>query len=283
MNTGTWSAVEQPITPEPGYPADGHSTLAPCNLDTAAAYCTRMDAERMLLQKYHFTAMGDMLGALAHQWRQPLNALAVMVQNIQDAAEYDDLTPELINSTVRTSMQQIQLMSKTIDHFREFFRTDLPNGWFHIVSAVEELTFLLESKFASHGVRLHFVSELSDADSMGCGRKSDLNQVLVNLLLNAYDAVVSQASGTYLGGDVTIRLRKVQGDLVVQVEDTGGGIPDALRDRIFEPYFTTKEQGKGIGMGLYIARTVVEQNMGGSILAINSDEGAVFVISLPVG
>lgn len=282
MNTGRWSAVDPSATTIPGYVA-GYSTLAPCNLNTAAAYCTRMDAERLLLQKYHFTAMGDMLGALAHQWRQPLNALAIMVQNIQDAAEYDDLTQELIASTVSTSMQQIQLMSKTIDHFREFFRTDLPNGWFHIVSAVEELTFLLESKFASHGVRLRLVSELSDADSMVCGCKSDLNQVLVNLLLNAYDAVVTQSSEAYSGGEVTIRLRKLDEMITVQVEDTGGGIPEDLCDRIFEPYFTTKEQGKGIGMGLYIAKTVVEQNMGGSILAINGDEGALFVVSLPVG
>lgn len=244
----------------------------------------RILQERLLVQQTRMAAMGELVGAIAHQWRQPLNALAIMIQNMQDAYEYDDLTPAFMEETIQYAMQQINYMSQTIDDFRNFFRCDEPDQLFDVRKTVDDVVILLSGLFVNHGISIQLKNSLP-ADSpvwiMGCC--NEFKQAIFNLLMNAHDAIQQRRTRGDLNGQgrVGIAIDRGRNDLVnITVSDNGGGIPDKIADRIFDPYFTTKEVGKGSGVGLYMAKTIIENHMKGSLYARNLDEGAVFTVEL---
>ncbi|PZN81789.1 MAG: hypothetical protein DM484_07605 [Candidatus Methylumidiphilus alinenensis] len=255
------------------------STAALKNLNEALEQRVWEETEKnrqkdaMLIQQSRLAAMGEMIGNIAHQWRQPLNALGLILANIKDAADYKELTPEYLESLVRDGERLIQKMSTTIDDFRHFFRPQKRAEPFNLSTAIKEALSLVEASFRNNNIE--FKLELEE-DILIVGFANEFSQVLINLLNNAQDAILSRHSPN---GSVTVRLCRDALLAVVTVTDNGGGIPPAVMEKIFEPYFSTKRMGTGIG--LYMSKMIIEKSMRGTLGVRNVDCGAEFTLSLP--
>ncbi len=255
----------------------------------------RVKNEEILLQQSKLAAMGEMMGAIAHQWRQPLNALGLMIQNLKDARDYGELDGEFLDNVVRKAMAQIQHMSKTIDDFRGFFQPDKSMTPFDCMQAVGEVFSLFSAQLAANDIALlmrcvtHGKTFREGEDIIPCpektvaGFRNEFEHVILNLINNARDAILERRQRTGDAGQGRLAFDFSNRDkwVIMRVGDNGGGIDPRVIDRIFEPYFTTKDPAKGTGLGLYMSKVIVEEHMGGRLTAENSDQGAVFTIELP--
>ena len=255
----------------------------------------RLKNEQILMQQSKLAAMGETLGAIAHQWRQPLNSLGLIIQNLKDAQEFGELDPAQVAQTVEKSMSQINHMSKTIDDFRNFFKPDKEKTVFDTVGAASEVLALFSAQLQANdiGYRLNCQpgkqvyenqTELLPCPlTMVLGNRNEFEHVLLNLVNNARDAILASREqyGGSSPGHLVFDFCNRDGQVVITVGDSGGGIDSLLLDRVFEPYFTTKGQAKGTGLGLYMSKIIIEDHMGGVITAANGEQGAVFTIALP--
>jgi len=223
----------------------------------------------ILQQQSKLASMGEMIGAIAHQWRQPLNAVSISIQNTKYDFEDGEIDETYIKNFIDGNRKAINFMSKTIDDFRDFFRVDKEKRDFKVLEAIQSVASIQSAQLKNHNISLN----ISGDEFLYNGLKSEFQQAILNLINNAKDVLVEKdiKNPTI---DITIK------DNSVYIEDNGGGIPKDIINRIFEPYFTTKEQGKGTGMGLYISKMIIEDNMGGKLSVTNTDVGAKFKIDL---
>ena len=269
------------------------------NLETRIEQETglRLEKERLLIQQSRMAAMGEMIGAIAHQWRQPLNSVAAVIQDLGDAQDFGVLDKTYLDRGVETAMQQINFMSKTIDDFRNFFQPEKGRRLFDVKLAAAEVLKMLEPQFAAHGISCRisclvhgtsfteFSVPLQSCGEMGLlGYENEMKQVYLNLLLNAKDAILERRAKRHSHpeerGHIELEFARQGEKILIRISDNGGGIPEGILERIFEPYFTTKEQGQGTGIGLYMSKMIIEGSMGGRISARNSDAGAQFSIEV---
>ncbi len=229
--------------------------------------------DQLLLQQSKLAAMGEMVGAIAHQWRQPLNALALSNQFIIDDYEDKIIDKEYIEEFSTSSMKLINFMSKTIDDFRNFFRVDKIEKVFSVHEKITDTSNMLMSQLSDHFVEL----KVDNNDFYVRGHDSEFQQVILNLINNAKDALLDHdISSPYI--HVKVTQDKEMG--IITIQDNAGGVPKDVIERIFEPYFTTKEEGKGTGLGLYMSKMIIVDNMGGELEVKNVDDGALFTIRL---
>ena len=229
--------------------------------------------DQMMISQSRQAAMGEMIGNIAHQWRQPLNALAMTLGNITSAYQYNELTAEYLDKSVNNGNRLIQKMSSTINDFRNFFKPDKEAVSFSAREQIHHAVALVETGLTNQNISIHLEAP---QDLMLSGFPNEYSQVLLNLLANSRDAIKESGASS---GSITIRLYKQDEQGCVAVSDTGGGIPDDVIDKMFEPYFSTKEMGTGIG--LYMSKMIIERSMDGTIKAHNKDGGAEFVIAVP--
>jgi signal transduction histidine kinase len=232
------------------------------------------EKDHMLIQQSRLAGMGEMIGNIAHQWRQPLNTLGLILANIKDAHDFGDMTAAYLNEATSKGNQIIQKMSTTIDDFRNFFRPNREKQVFSLNHAAREALAMVDASFRNHHVTVDWQE---GEEIFTYGFPNEYSQVLLNLLGNARDAILDRRTPE---GKVTVRLARDDGHARLTVRDNGGGIPAEVLPRIFDPYFTTKE--KGTGIGLYMSKMIVENNMDGSIEACNIENGAEFTIVTPL-
>jgi PAS domain S-box-containing protein len=230
--------------------------------------------DQLLITQGRHAAMGEMIGNIAHQWRQPLNALGIILANLRDASRFGGLDAPAVEEAVGESNRLIAKMSSTINDFRDFLTPEKRKGIFSARAEILETLRLVDASYRHVGIEFMF-EEMSDVSLVGFS--NEYSQVVLNLLSNAKEAI--QASKV-ARGLVTLRLEKRQGLGCLAVRDNGSGIPEALLDRIFEPYFSTKEGGSGIG--LYMSRQIVEKSLGGRLEAKNVEGGAEFTVLTPL-
>ncbi|MDX1808055.1 MAG: PAS domain-containing sensor histidine kinase [Sulfurospirillaceae bacterium] len=212
-------------------------------------------------------SMGEMIGSIAHQWRQPLNALNINIQNLDD--DYDEglIDKKFIDDFIYKNRKIIEFMDKTIDDFRNFFKIDKEKTDFSVMKVINEVINMELNHLKNNQIKIVLTGE----DLNIHGFENEFKQVMLNLLSNAKDAIMGQNIDD---GKIEIILK----DRTISVKDNGGGITERAMGRIFEPYFTTKEQGSGTGIGLYMSKTIIEKNMGWTLRAENIDDGALFEI-----
>ena len=232
--------------------------------------------EQLLIQQSKLAAMGEMIGNIAHQWRQPLNALSLVLQNINFAYEMDDLSEEFMHKSMDKANLLTNTMSKTIDDFRNFFKPNKQEVEFFISDAIKNAISLIESTFQHHNITIE--SKIND-DANIKGFPNEFSQVVLNILNNAKDAIIENNIGS---GKVLINVEKIDNKATISVIDNAGGIPNDILEKVFNPYFTTKEEGKGTGIGLYMSKNIIETNMNGKLLVENIENGAKFVIIVPI-
>ena len=226
--------------------------------------------EQMLLQQNRVAAMGEMIVNIAHEWRQPLNVLALLVQQLPLEHETGRCNEKYLQETSQKAMQVIQQISQTIDDFRNLFSRDKEKISFRAKAVVETTISLVQASFLEQQIALHVVEE---EDVLAEGYPNELSQVILNILMNARDALLERATEK---PEIRIRIFKENGRPVITITDNAGGIPEEIIAKIFDPYFTTKGPDKGTGIGLFMAKTIIEKNMNGSLTVRNTDSGAEF-------
>lgn len=230
--------------------------------------------DQVLISQGRQAAMGEMIGNIAHQWRQPLNALSMLITNLQFAQSNNELTPQYLEESAATANRLIQKMSTTINDFRNFFSPDKEKVVFSAGQQVRNAVELVDAAFRNSNISITIDT---GTDCNLYGFPNEYSQVLLNLLNNARDAIIGTGSQQ---GKIIISVTQQNDMGVVTVRDNGGGIPEAILDKIFEPYFSTKSMGTGIG--LYMSKMIIERNMNGRILVNTSQEGTEFVIYTPL-
>ncbi|WP_323587232.1 sensor histidine kinase [Aliarcobacter butzleri] len=235
------------------------------------------EQEQLLIQQTRLAAMGEMIGNIAHQWRQPLNALGLILQNLKFSYEIGELDEKMIDKSVKKATLLTENMSKTIDDFRNFFRPNKAKENFKINEGITKAVELIESTFEHNNIKLEkdFVS--SEIEFFGFA--NEFSQVILNLLTNAKDAVLENKIENPL---IIIQTKIDDKYIYISIKDNGLGIKDEIINKIFEPYFTTKDEGKGTGIGLYMSKIIIENNMNGKIEVKNEQNGANIIIKLPI-
>lgn len=237
----------------------------------------------ILQQQSKQAAMGEMISAIAHQWRQPLSSIAVLTQDYEEAFLHNEMDLAYIQKNTGQMMEQIRYMSHTIEDFRNFFKPDKIKNGFYVAETIGKVFMLLSSQLKNSAIEYSLVNNLSGSD-MIVGYENELKQVLINLINNARDAIVDKMrAGGFRGTTGRIRIVMENGDentIKIRVCDNAGGIAAENMEQVFMPYFTTKSETEGTGIGLYIAKKIVEDHFGGQISVQNDEAGANFVITL---
>lgn len=235
------------------------------------------EKDHALLQQSRLASMGEMIGNIAHQWRQPLNALGLLISKLEIAKEHGKLNDDMLEETVQKGERLVQQMSSTIDDFRHFFRPDKIKRTFIVQESIQEALILIDASLKASNIDLE--TEMPEDVIEAFGFPGELSQVLLNLFGNAKDAIKENHRHPAL---IKVTLTSDEEFAIISIEDNGGGIQDHVITKIFDPYFTTKDQGKGTGIGLYMSRQIIENNMDGSITAANTDTGVCFTIRIPL-
>ncbi|HTP64085.1 MAG TPA: PAS domain-containing sensor histidine kinase [Geobacteraceae bacterium] len=232
------------------------------------------EKDRMLILQSRQAAMGEMIGNISHQWRQPLNALGLMVQSLLYLDDAGGLKRDVLETSVHEVMEIITHMSATIDDFRSYFRPDRDRVPFHLDHAVTRTIGLIGANFRDRGIN---ITTVKNGDPLVTGFPNEFSQALLNILVNARDVFEERGVA---GPRVVIGVGEETGMGVVTIADNAGGIEKEVLDKVFEPYFTTKSPDKGTGVGLFMAKSIIERNMGGRLTVRNTDSGAEFRIEL---
>ncbi len=221
-------------------------------------------------------AMGEMIGHIGHQWRQPLNSLGIMFQRLNIVYHKDKLNDQIMSSSTEKAMRIISQMSKTIDDFRDFFITDKEFGNSKVTDVIMQAYNIIEPTLKTHGISLDVHTQ---NDVVVSCLQNELAQVILNIIANAMEAIVSQKIEN---GEISISIVNSNNLVSIIIDDNAGGIPEHIIDKIFEPYFTTKAKENGTGIGLYMSKTIMQEHMNGGIEVENTFYGASFKINLPM-
>ncbi len=230
--------------------------------------------EQVLMMQSRQAAMGEMIGNIAHQWRQPLNTLGLMIQTLPIMQEMGELDGQVVENTAQKAMKLIRHMSRTVDDFRNYFRPEKEKVRFFASETVARTTELVAESFKDSGITIEIHTE---DDSIINGYPNEFSQALLNILMNARDAHLEREM---CEPKVIIKIGKSSEKTLVSISDNAGGIPEEIIGKIFDPYFTTKDPDRGTGVGLFMSKSIIEKNMGGRITVRNTDDGAEFRIEV---
>ena len=235
-----------------------------------------LQKDRILFHQARLAAMGELLNNIAHQWRQPLNNLGLLIQKAHFEYEEGKLDRESSAISVNRCMEILRYLSNIISAFQSFFRPEGDRREFDPFEVVEKTVSLVRASFEQNGITIRIVN---DGTLPIIGYDVEFSHAILHLLNNARDALIQRRTPKPA---IDIRCWCENRENVVTVNDNAGGIPEEIADKIFDPYFTTKFQSQGTGIGLYMSKMLIEKNMGGRLSARNTSEGAEFTIRLPV-
>lgn len=234
----------------------------------------RTRQEQLLIQQSKLAAMGNMIGNIAHQWRQPLGEINALLMIIQVRRHFEDFTEEFLNAKIEECNRITEYMSNTISDFQNFFKPSKAKEIFDVTHACERASSILQASLKYHSIE--FRLEKSEGAQV-LGYPNEFAQAILNVLSNAKDVLIErQIEAPYIAMSVKNGKRYT----LIKIEDNGGGIAAEHIERIFEPYFTTKHAKQGTGIGLYMTKMIIENNMNGIINVSNTNYGALFTIKL---
>ena len=226
--------------------------------------------EKLLIQKSKMAAMGEMIGNIAHQWRQPLSQVSGLFVDIESAYMYKELNKEYLHNRVNEANDLIEYMSKTIDDFRNFFNPNAKKELFSLKDSMRDTAKIIQSTLDYHHISLQI--NLCDDIELYAYR-NEYSQAILNIISNAKDILIEKKIK-----DPIIKIY-LENKNVLCIEDNAGGIDESIIKKIFDPYFTTKFE-YGTGIGLYMTQLIIENKMNGSITAENANKGALFKIKV---
>lgn len=236
--------------------------------------------DSMLQQQARHAAMGEMIGNIAHQWRQPLGVIASITTNFITQIELElDVPSATLIEKYKEINTNVNYLSKTIDDFRNFLKDSQDKTTFDIASVLLNALNLSKPNYDSNYIK---ITMQTGENMYHYGPSSMLLQVILNLLSNAKDALIQNE---IKNKKVRITLEETSDTFTIKVKDNGGGVSDEIKEKIFDPYFTTKHQSKGTGLGLYMSSQIIINHFHGHFNLINVEDedgvGACFVITFP--
>ena len=234
----------------------------------------KQQSEQLLVHQSKFASMGEMVANIAHQWRQPLTHLSYVNMNLKAAYDTKKLTSDYFDKKTNEINQQIEFMSNTINDFRNFFKTDKRIEKFGILESFESTYRLLNATFKHCSIEVKVKCE---EEIFVNSYKSEFSQVIFNILNNSKQAIEEKKINN---PKIVINIAEQNKKVVLKISDNALGIPKNIINNIFDPYFTTKEDGMGIG--LYMSKVIIETHMKGKLEVKNIPNGVLFEISLPL-
>ncbi len=230
--------------------------------------------DQILIQQSRLAAMGEIICTIAHHWRQPLNNIGLIIQSIQLDYNSGTLTPEEMDSSINDLLGELLKMSHTIDDFNNSFQKDTEKQLFFLNKVVNRALSLVSPILSSHNIQV----EIEAGDEVtAIGNENEYLQVLLNIITNAREAGIEHNITT---PRIFIRIARENERSVLYIRDNCGGIPEDIVPKIFDPYFSTRGPASGTGLGLYISKVIIEQNMAGHLTAGNVGDGAEFRIEV---
>jgi len=247
------------------------NTMLTTRINEAVEETKRKD--QALLHQSRLAQMGEMISMIAHQWRQPLSEISGIFMEMETASKFNKADKSFILRESKDGNRLIEYMSKTIDDFRDFFKPSKSKELFALSSSCFEAATLSKATLKSNHIHLDIQVK---KDVKIKGYPSEYAQVILNLILNAKDVLIERKITNPI---ITIIVDKKDNASLVSLSDNGGGIDEKIIHKIFEPYFSTKKSS-GTGLGLYMSKIIIENNMDGKIDVKNQDNGAIFEIRI---
>ncbi len=228
----------------------------------------------LMLQQSRLAQMGEMISMIAHQWRQPLNTLSVLNQAVVVKYNRKKLDDKSVEYFQKNSSKQIQNMSKTIDDFKNFFKPEKEKLEFCINKVITDTIDMVKPILDVHGINIIFDVNI---EFKTIGYQNELGQGILNIINNSKDALIQN---NIKNKEINILLKEENNNIIITICDNAGGISEDIIDQIFDPYFSTKCEKNGTGLGLYMTKIIIEEHMDGKINVSNDKDGAVFQIKL---
>ncbi len=238
--------------------------------------------DRILIQQSKLAAMGEMLGSIAHQWRQPLNNVSLIIQFLRDNYRNEDVSTSKLEKFMNKANYHIEYMSDTIDDFRNFYKPSKTQNEFSLKLCVDSLLYMVKTQFENENIKIDFEFE----DVLIINYENELKQSILNILNNAKDALLLKKKNTKFDALISIKIKKdifkEEKTVKLIISNNGGNIKEDIIDKIFEPYFTTKFESQGTGIGLYMTKSIIETNMKGKIEVQNINASVEFILTFNI-
>ena len=234
------------------------------------------ERDEMLIAQSKQAAMGEMIGMIAHQWRQPISIISMAINNIMVDMELDELKEESVRECSSEILNETRYLSQTIDDFRNFFKPNKEKEVVLVQELYDDVYKLIGKSLENNNIELSFLGD-TNLKVKTYGR--ELLQVFINILNNAKDALIESSRDEKKISILTCKEKK---SIVFELCDNAGGVKKAIISKIFDPYFSTKDEKNGTGLGLYMSKTIVEKHLLGDIWVENRDNGACFVVKIPI-
>jgi PAS domain S-box-containing protein len=232
----------------------------------------------MILEQSKMASLGEMIGNIAHQWRQPISTISMGANNLITDCELDELTSENVKKEAKVIGEQTQYLSKTIDDFRNFIKEEKIIQEVVLQDQIDKTISIIHATLENNFIELRNKINYEEPKYIKlCA--NELSQVLLNIFNNAKDVLVEK---DIKHPWIEINFTEEKDKLVITIEDNGGGIAGDVIHLIFDPYFTTKHKNQGTGLGLYISYKIVTESLKGKLYTKNTDNGAKFFIELPL-
>jgi len=233
------------------------------------------EKDKMMLAQSKQATMGEMMSMIAHQWRQPIATIGLISDNLALDVTLNEISAERLSESTHLIHEQVQYLSKTIDDFSSYFRPDNTIQEFRIQDLFHELLTIIGKNLEHHSIAL--IADFESEDRINSNRR-ELMQVCLNLINNAKDAILEN---NIPNGWIRFMFRSYDEMDQIRISDNAGGINEKIADKIFDPYFSTKDKKHGTGLGLYMSKTITQQHLHGDIIQTNEQNGAVFIITMP--
>ena len=239
----------------------------------------RIQQKQFLIQQSKLAEMGDMIAAIAHQWNEPLVELSALVQDIQTSYLLNELKDNDVQSFVNDSMVQIKYMSKTLSDFRNFLKPSTKKVLFSISKALNEINEIIGKQVFYSNINMSFNYKNENEELLIYGYENEFKQVLLNIINNAKNKIIEKNLPINKKGSIDINIKRCEESNMIEIIDDAGAIDEKIINIIFVAYFTTKEDG--MGLGLYMAKIIIEDKMKGTINVRNYKNCVIFTINLP--
>lgn len=232
------------------------------------------EQQKHLVQQSKMAAMGEMLSMIAHQWRQPLSAISATAAGLELDIMLGNANDKETEKKIKDISAYVQFMSATIEDFRNFFKTDKKEESVNLNSLLDLTLNILKLGITSNQIT---VKKDYGLNKNIISYKNEITQVLLNVLKNSIDNFEEKgAESPY----IEITTYEENEYNIIKIFDNGGGIPDDIIEKIFEPYFSTKSEKNGTGLGLYMSKIIIDEHCEGNIYAKNKNDGVEFTIKL---
>lgn len=233
--------------------------------------------QNLLVEQSKSAALGEMISMIAHQWRQPLQAVSILIQKLPLLKMLKgELNDEVLDDVVSQVNKQLEYMSKTVDDFRDYFKPNKRKEEVYIENVINKSMDFLSYLFKINSIKVDYKNSSTSQIEM---HLNEIVQVFINLAKNSCDAMIER---DIENREINIFTYEENDKLFIRFEDNAGGIKQKDMGKIFEPYFSTKNNKNGTGLGLYMSKTIIEQHSFGKINVQSNNHGTKFIIELPL-